>query len=222
MSVLSADELVDRIYRHDAADPKRIFIVPTPRRGGIKDTSIDLMLGNHFIVTRTARFPALDAHREETEKDIASYQERVLIPFGEQLILHPGTFILGVTWQYIGLPNDIHAQVVARSTWGRAGLTVATAIVVHPCFSGCLTLELVNNGNAPIALYPGSRVAQMIFMHTEPGKTIPITGVSKYFGMTEPGFTKLHDERPELERWKQIGRHVSFQTGSDSEANAVS
>ena len=109
MSVLSADELVDRIYRHDAADPQRIFIVPTPRRESIKDTSIDLMLGNHFIVTRTARFSALDADKEETEKDIASYQERVLIPFDEQLVLHPRTFILGCTWQYIGLPNDIHA-----------------------------------------------------------------------------------------------------------------
>jgi len=217
MSVLSADELVDRIYRHDAADPKRIFIVPTPRRESIKDTSIDLMLGNHFIVTRTARFSALDADKEETEKDIASYQERVLIPFGEQLVLHPRTFILGVTWQYIGLPNDIHAQVVTRSTWGRAGLTVATAVVVQPCFSGCLTLELVNSGNAPIVLYPGSRIAQMIFMHVEPGKIIPITGASKYFGMTEPGFTKLHDERPELERWEQIGRHISFQTDSEDE-----
>lgn len=222
MSVLSADELVDRIYRHNAADPKRIFIVPTPRRESIKDTSIDMMLGNHFIVTRTARFSALDAYREETEKDIASYQERVLIPFGEQLVLHPRTFILGVTWQYIGLPNDIHAQVVTRSTWGRAGLTVATAVVVHPCFSGCLTLELVNSGNAPIVLYPGSRIAHMIFMHVEPGKTIPLTGASKYFGMTEPGFTKLHDERPELEKWEQIGKHVSFQTDSEGEENAVS
>jgi len=216
MSVLSADELVDRIYRHDAADPKRIFIVPTPRRESIKDTSIDLMLGNYFIVTRTARFSALDACDEETERDIASYQEKVLVPFGRQLILHPGTFILGVTWQYIGLPNDIHAQVVARSTWGRAGLTVATAVVIHPCFSGCLTLELVNNGNAPIVLYPGSRVAQMIFMHTEPGK-IRAAGASKYFGMTEPGFTRLHDEHPELEKWKQIGGYVSFQTSPNSE-----
>jgi len=216
MSVLSADELVDRICRYDAADPKRIFIVPTPRRESIKDTSIDMMLGNHFIVTRTARFSALDACREETERDIALYQERVIVPFGKQLVLHPGTFILGVTWQYIGLPNDIYAQVVARSTWGRAGLTVATAVVIHPYFSGCLTLELVNNGNAPIVLYPGSRVAQMIFMHTEPGK-ISAAGASKYFGMTEPGFTRLHDEHPELEKWKQIGGYVSFQTNPNSE-----
>lgn len=211
MSVLSSDELVDRIYKHDAADPKRIFIVPTPRRDGIKDTSIDLVLGNYFIVTRTARFRALEAYSEETKKAIASYQEKVLIPFGEYLVLHPRTFILGVTWQYIGLPNDIHAQVVARSTWGRAGLTVATAVVVHPCFCGCLTLELVNNGNAPIALYPGSRVAQMIFMYTKPIEAAHVARASKYFGTIEPGFTRLHDERPELERWEQIGRHISFQ-----------
>ena len=217
MSVLSADELVGRIYRHDAADPQRIFIVPTPRRESIKDTSIDLMLGNHFIVTRTARFRALDAYSEETEKDIASYQERVLIPFGKQLVLHPGTFILGVTWQYIGLPNDIHAQVVARSTWGRAGLTVATAVVVHPCFCGCLTLELVNNGNAPITLYPGSRVAHMVFMHTKPREVVYAARPSKYFGMIEPGFTRLHDERPEFERWEQIGRHISFQSDTEVE-----
>ena len=221
MSVLSADELVERIYRHDPLDPQRIFFVLTPRREDIKDTSVDLVLGNHFIVTRSARFSALEARGEATEKDIALYQERVIVPFGEQLVLHPGTFILGVTWQYIGLPNDIHAQVVARSTGGRAGLMVATAVVVHPRFSGCLTLELVNNGNAPVALYPGSRIAQVIFMHADPTETIHIAEASKYFGMTEPGFTRLHDERPELERWKQIGRHVSFQTASDGEENAV-
>ena len=211
MSVLSIDEIVDRMYRPDPRDPARIFIVPAPRREDIRDTSVDLILGNDFIVTRTAKFSALQARDEASRKDIASYQERVLVPFGQQIVLHPGTFILGVTWQYIGLPNDIHGQVLARSTWGRAGLTVATAVVVHPCFAGCLTLELVNNGNAPIALYPGSRVAQMIFMHTE-SSTSHGAETSKYFGMTEPSFTKLHEERSELERWQQIGKHILSQT----------
>lgn len=212
MSVLSATELIERIYKSDPNDVGRIFIVPSPRREDIKDTSIDLVLGNHFIVTRSARISALEALGKATEKDIASYQERVFVPFGGKLVLHPGTFILGVTWQYLGLPDDIHAQVVARSTWGRAGLTVATAVVVHPRFSGCLTLELVNNGNAPIALYPGARVSQVIFMHTEPGKTTLGRGPSQYFGMIEPGFTKLHNERRELKKWERIGKKVSFQS----------
>lgn len=34
---------------------------------------------------------------------------------------------------------------------------------------------------------------------------------SKYCGMTEPGFSKLHDEREELEKWRQIGKRASFQ-----------
>jgi dCTP deaminase len=212
MSVLSAKELVDRIYRVSPHDAGRIFIVPTPPRDSIKDTSVDLMLGNRFIVTKTAKFSVLDACGEATERDIASYQERVLLHFGNQIVLHPGTFILGVTWQYIGLPSDIQGQVLARSTWGRAGLAVATAVVVHPSFSGCLTLELVNNGNAPIALYPGSRIAQITFMHCEPG-SVNVAEASKYSGMIEPGFTRLHEERSELCKWQEIGRRVSFQTG---------
>jgi len=215
MSVLSVTEIIDRIYVADALDPSRIFIVPAPRRESIKDASLDLMLGNHFIVTKSARFSCLEPCGDETRKDVAQYQERVLVPFGKKLMLHPGSFILGVSWQYIGLPKNIHAQVSSRSTWGRAGLTVATAVVVHPSFSGCITLELVNNGNAPIALHPGARLAQIIFMHVKPDNKTNATGNSKYFGMTEPGFTRLHDERPELDRWKQIGKYVSFQTNSE-------
>lgn len=221
MSVLSIDELIDRIYKGDTSDPSCIFVVPAPRPKEIKDTSIDLILGGHFIVTKTAKFSSLQAREKATKKDIASYQERVLIPFDGQIVLHPGTFILGVTWQYIGLPGDIQGQVLARSTWGRAGLTVATAVAVHPNFSGCLTLELVNNGNAPITLYPGSRIAQIVFMHSEPGRTTRVTQASQYFGQTEPGFTKLHDEWPELKRWEEIGKQVSFQTDTSSEENSA-
>ena len=211
MSVLSIDEIVDRLYRTDPKDSQRIFVVPTPKCEDIKESSLDLMLGNHFTVTKTARFSGLAARSDTGEKDIASYQERVMIPFDKELFIHPGTFILGVTWQYICLPDNVSAQVVARSTWGRAGLTVATAVAVHPGFTGCLTLELVNNGNAPIALYLGARIAQIIFEHLEPRDNLQTCKVSKYFGLTEPGFTKLHDERIELNKWRKVGKRISFQ-----------
>jgi dCTP deaminase len=210
MSILSAGELRDRIYRKDAADPERIFVVPSPASEEILDASIDLSLGNSFIVTRSARFSALEALAETTEVDIASYQERVFVPFHGKLIIHPGTFILGATWQYVGLPEGVQAQVLARSTWGRAGLTVATAVAVHPGFVGCLTLELVNHGNAPVALYPGARVAQMVFMHVDLAHPIKNKRSSVYSAMTEPAFSKLHNEAEELRRWKRIGEHVSF------------
>ena len=32
--------------------------------------------------------------------------------------------------------------VIGRSSWGRRGLVIATAVEVHPGFVGCLTLEI--------------------------------------------------------------------------------
>jgi len=210
MSVLSSTQIVDRIYKEDPRDQDRIFIVPTPHRSDIKDASVDLRLGNYFIVTKSAKFSTLDAIEKVSEKHIASYQERVFVPFDEILVLHPGTFVLGVTWQYIGLPNSVYAQVFSRSTWGRTGLTVATAISVHPGFCGCLTLELVNNGNAPLALHPGTRIAQIVFFNVESVQENRRVSVSKYCGMTEPDFSKLHEEAEELANWQRIGKLTSF------------
>lgn len=210
MSVLSSIQIVKRIYREDPRDQDRIFIVPTPKRSDIKDASVDLILGNYFIVTKSAKFSVLDAIEKVSERHIASYQEKVFIPFDDHLVLHPGTFVLGVTWQYIGLPNSVYAQVFSRSTWGRTGLTVATAVSVHPGFCGCLTLELVNNGNAPLALHPGSRIAQIVFFDVESGQKNERVSMSKYCGMTEPDFSKLHQEYKELKRWEKIGKRMSF------------
>ena len=206
MSVLSSKQIGDRLYKDDPRDMGRIFIVPTPKLEEIKDTSVDIILGNYFIVTKTANFSNLDAKSNLRKKDIASYQEKVYVPFNSSLVIHPGTFVLGVTWQYIALPNDIYAQIVARSTWGRAGITVATATSVHPGFCGCLTLELVNNGNVPVTLYPGVRLAQIIFMSVETDDLNTLHVNSKYCGMIEPGFSKLYEEVDELERWEEIGK----------------
>lgn len=206
MSVLSSKQILDRLYRSDPRDHERIFLMPTPNPDKVKDVSVDLILGNYFIVTKTAKFSVLDVGESTTKQTIASYQEKVYVSFDNSLVLHPGTFILGVTWQYIGLPDSIYAQVFARSTWGRTGLTVATAVSIHPGFCGCITLELVNNGNAPLALHPGSRIAQIVFFNVEhTGVSQPVR-VSKYCGMTEPDFSKLYEEHDEIEEWKRIGR----------------
>jgi len=54
---------------------------------------------------------------------------------------------------------------VYRSFPPVAPLIIATATGVHPGFTGCLTLELFNSGEVPIALYPGMAISQF-FMHT--------------------------------------------------------
>ena len=81
-------------------------------------------------------------------------QERVVVPVWRASIAPSRPFILAATLEYSALPDDLSANVVGRSSWGRLGLIVATAVFVHPGFRGCLTLELVNEGTARLLYRP--------------------------------------------------------------------
>jgi dCTP deaminase len=85
-------------------------------------------------------------------------------PVGDYLVVHPHQFVLAQTLEYVRLPRFLMAYVVGRSTWGRLGLITATAIGVHPLFSGNLTLEIRNLGETPLRLYPGESIAQLFFI----------------------------------------------------------
>src|SRR5260370_39654778 len=66
--------------------------------------------------------------------------------------------------EWIRLPGDLGGYVVGKSSWGRRGLVIATAVGVHPGFSGCLTLEITNLGELPISIQPGMQICQL-FLH---------------------------------------------------------
>jgi dCTP deaminase len=90
--------------------------------------------------------------------------QSVHVRFGQDFILHPRSFVLGVTLEWFRLPSDLGGYVTGRSSWGRRGLVIATATGIHPGFTGCLTLELANLGDLPIAIRPGMRIGQL-FLH---------------------------------------------------------
>jgi dCTP deaminase len=101
------------------------------------------------------------------------------VPFGKSIVLHPQKFVLGCTLEYVRVPEGHVAYVIGRSSWGRLGLVVATAIGIHPGYSGCITLELRNLGETPIVLYPGQTIAQ-VFVHRVEGARG--TGKGQYVG----------------------------------------
>ena len=79
-------------------------------------------------------------------------------------ILHPGEFVLGATLERLGLPDDLVARLDGKSSLGRLGLQVhSTAGLADPGFEGQITLELSNVASLPIAIYPGMRIAQLVF-----------------------------------------------------------
>lgn len=83
-------------------------------------------------------------------------------------VLHPGDFALGCTIERIRVPPDLVCQVNGRSSLGRIGLAVhVTAGFCDPGFDGQITLEFANLGDEPVALVPGMRICQVVFMRLQ-------------------------------------------------------
>ena len=82
------------------------------------------------------------------------------------------------------MPKNLGGYVTSKSSWGRRGLIIATATGVHPGFKGCLTLELRNVGEIPIALYPGMPVCQF-FVHDVATESESIDS-SSFVGRRQP------------------------------------
>jgi dCTP deaminase len=175
---------------------ERLVIMPLVLATQIGEASIDVRLGTRFHVLRRTQDSGLDPGTV-TQSTVERGQDEVVVPIGQRLWLHPGQFVLGATLEYLRFPGDLAADVVGRSSWGRIGLLVATAVMIQPGFRGTLTLELVNHGDGPIALYPGSRIAQLV-VHpvVEPAET---SYAGKYIGATGPQVSHLARERAEIQ-----------------------
>ncbi len=184
---------------------KRLVITPLLfREKQIKNGAIDLRLGTEFILTKKTQFSELDQDlKEDLEYDIKSYQRFITIKFSDKLVLHPGQFVLGSTLEYIRIPDDIVGYIIGRSSWGRLGLIIATATLIHPGFAGVVTLELTNVGEVPIVLRPGRRIAQIAFhkcrTFISEGEETP----GKYFGSTHPNFSGIYKDS-DIDIFKQF------------------
>ncbi len=169
MTTLSGSAIRARLQEQSLQ--KRLVVSPLLEPSEqLKDrqASIDVRLGFQFALVAPSSFGAIDEFDIEINSDAApvlqSLYNEVYVPLGGELVIHPHQFILAETLEYLRLPHDLMAYVVGRSTWGRLGLIVATAIGIHPGFAGALTLELRNLGETPLTLHPGQAIAQL-FLH---------------------------------------------------------
>jgi dCTP deaminase len=152
-------ELLELGEKLDTLDP--LVITPTPNLSELRKSgaaSVDLRLGTWFVKLRQPRMTHLKVDDQEGSSQLTKIR---YVPFGDEYVLHPRSFVLGVTLEWLRLPKDLAAYAIGRSSWGRRGLIIATATGVHPGFKGCLTLELSNIGEIPIAIKPGMTICQL-------------------------------------------------------------
>ena len=165
--VLKADRIADRLRKGESEEDP-FALCPSPdldefERSG--SAAVDLHLGTWFAIPRQTRKGFIDV---ADTTDQGQIMRQRYVRFGDSFFLHPQSFALAVTLEWVRFPRNLAGYVIGKSSWGRRGLIIATATGVHPGFTGCITLELTNVGEVPIVISPGAAICQL-FLHTVDG-----------------------------------------------------
>jgi dCTP deaminase len=143
--------------------------------GLLQPSSFDVRLDRFFRLFDNHKYAYIDP--AENQDDLTRLVE---VRSDEAFILHPGEFVLGSTYEFVTLPDNIAARLEGKSSLGRLGLmTHSTAGFVDPGFKGHVTLELANVSNLPIKLWPGMKVGQLCFFQLSSPSETPY-GSAKY------------------------------------------
>ncbi|MCR8433771.1 MAG: dCTP deaminase [Crenarchaeota archaeon] len=146
----------------------------------IGPSSVDLRLGNDFLMFDRKRIEAIDPRNP-----VDDFLEHIHISDEEFIVLHPGHFVIATTLEYIKLPSYISARIEGRSSLARLGLVIhSTGGFIDAGFEGTLTLEMTNVNTVPIKLYPKMKVAQIAFILQDKPSMVPYNQrkSSKYVG----------------------------------------
>ena len=173
MSVISSSQIRDRIFSREAKEERLVVTPMLDPNDQIQEGSLDLRLGTEFLVFERGLMGTVDPLDEVPDASREQTERRVKRGLMEKFWVHPRQFVLGSSLEYLGLPDDLIGYVVGRSSWGRLGLLIATAIGIHAGYRGVVTLELTNLGEVPIAVYPGWPIAQIFFHERSESSTDP-------------------------------------------------
>jgi dCTP deaminase len=159
--------------------------------GLLQPSSMDVRLDKFFRLFDNHKYPFIDPKTEQDE-----LTRLVEVDPNEAFILHPGEFVLGSTFEFVTLPDDIAARLEGKSSLGRLGLlTHSTAGFVDPGFQGHVTLELSNVATLPIKLWPGMKIGQLCFFQLSSASENPYGSQkygSRYQGQRGPTASRSH------------------------------
>ncbi len=153
-----------------ALDAKYLTIKPF-NQSQLQPSSLDLTLAPTILTFSRRRVSNAVI---DLKKPVDDYMEYEVMDPVKGAVLHPREFILGVTSEFVELPEQLIANVEGKSSLGRLGLVVhATAGFIDPGFAGHVTLEITNLTEQPLIIYPGMPIGQIRFtVLTSPAKNL--------------------------------------------------
>lgn len=196
MSLLTRGEISARI---SSSDTDRIFIDPLISDDQVGAVSVDLRLGCDFLVSVLNHKPSVSLHPTEDHSSPETFFQSARRNLGDVFLIHPSQTVLATSLEYIGLPNDIYADIISRSSYHRLGVSISS--MFQPGFRGCISLELFNHSNVPVELIVGSRIVQArFFKNAQNEEYMNESQRRKYIGNVRPTVSRaqLDAELPNL------------------------
>ena len=112
----------------------------------------------------------------------------------QPLVLDPGEFVLGSTYESVTLPDDTAARFERKSSPGRLELlTHSTTDFIAPGFEGNVTLNFSNTATFPINRWSDMKIGQFYFFELSSSAEHPYGSNkyrSRYHGQGEPTASK--------------------------------
>ena len=159
-----------------ALDEGRLIIQPEPQPREPRPKqycpynthSVDLRLYQEIRVPKGGPFTYDLTQPGSLAELITQHSKPYHLTTNQPFSLNKGEFVLGRTFEKIGLPIDkgqpyLSARIEGKSSRARCGILIHfTAPTVHPDWEGPLTLEMINLGPTKFLLLPGMPIAQLI------------------------------------------------------------
>lgn len=163
----------------------RLAFTPELQPDQIGPSSIDLKLSNVFKLFDLANNSLLDVRKGIPNNFLITHTIEKDAPF----ILHPNNFILASTVEYIKIPDNMAVRVEGKSSLARMGILVHTAGFCDPGFEGTITLEISNQSNLAVAIYPGMYICQVAIEELSSPAEVPYNKRKKSLYLKQKGPT---------------------------------
>lgn len=164
---------------------KRLIFNPDLQPDQIGPSSIDLKLSPIFKLFDLANNSLLDIKKGLPDNFLITHT----VENGSSFILHPGSFILASTVEYIKIPDNLAVRVEGKSSLARMGILVHTAGFCDPGFEGTITLEISNQSNLAVAIYPGMYICQIAIEQLSSPAEVPYNKRKKSLYLKQTGPT---------------------------------
>ncbi len=158
--IIEQSETAEIIKPFEPSQVKKITLPNGLEKGvisyGTSSYGYDMRIGHTFQILKNDSSAVVDPKNIDPK-----LYETVRVE--DFLLLPPHTLALGQTIEYFKIPRDILTIAYGKSTYARVGVLI-NITPFEPEWEGFATLAISNTSNAPVRIYAGEGIGQLIFL----------------------------------------------------------